>query len=102
VARPGPKKAAARPPLTPVTARQFQRDLKALARRGKDLAKLQSVVATLCSRMPLARGQKDHALKGDWMGYRECHVEPDWLLIYEVVDDKLYLARTGTHSDLFE
>jgi mRNA interferase YafQ len=90
------------PPLLPVPARQFERDLKALAKRGKDLAKLEAVVATLCSRTPLERSHRDHPLKGAWVGYRECHVEPDWLLAYQVVGDKLYLARTGTHSDLFE
>jgi mRNA interferase YafQ len=90
------------PPLVPVTSTKFDKDSRLLSRRGKDLAKLEAVVATLSSRGPLARSHKDHALVGDWKGYRECHVEGDWLLIYRVADDKLHLARTGTHSDLFE
>lgn len=90
------------PPLVPVTSTKFDKDAGLLSRRGKDLAKLEAVVTTLVSRRPLARGRKDHALVGDWKGYRECHVEGDWLLIYKVVGDKLYLARMGTHADLFQ
>jgi mRNA interferase YafQ len=90
------------PPLTPVPAAKFRKDLKTLAKRGKDIAKLEAVVATLCSRTPLTRAHNDHALKGAWVGYRDCHVEPDWVLLYRVVGDELHLARTGTHSDLLE
>jgi mRNA interferase YafQ len=81
---------------------RFKRDVKRTVRRGKDLAKLTTVVDQLASRLPLPGSYLDHSLKGDWAGYRDLHIEPDWLLIYRVKDDELQLARTGTHSDLFD
>ena len=80
---------------------RFKRDFKLCARRGYDLELLQSIIDTLRIPAPLPEKNKDHTLTGDWAGYQECHVLPDWLLIYRVVDDELQLARTGTHSDLF-
>lgn len=80
---------------------KFKKDFKLCARRGYDLALLQSVIDTLRIPAPLPKKNKDHTLTGDWVGYQECHVLPDWLLIYRVVGDELQLARTGTHSDLF-
>ncbi len=65
------------------------------------MAKLQAVIVSLCHHRPLEPRQKDHPLGGEWEGYRDCHIEPDWLLIYLREADKLLLARTGTHSDLF-
>ena len=104
MARPKKKAASlpAPPPLTPSTTKQFDKDAKTFVKRGKDLTKLQEVAATQCARRPLARSHKDPALKGDWVGCRDCHVEPDWVLIHEVVGDKLNLLRMGTHSDLFD
>ena len=56
----------------------------------------------LIERKPLSSLYRDHALKGNWNGYRDAHIEPDWLLIYRIKGDELHLARTGTHADLFE
>jgi mRNA interferase YafQ len=66
------------------------------------MAKLRAVVATLCARRPLDPKHKDHPLKGDQQGWRDCHVEPDWVLIDKVDAGELRLGRTGTHADLFE
>ena len=84
----------------------FKRDYKrakATPRRGKDLDSLvSSVVASLLSDQALPGNNRDHALSGDWVGYRECHIKPDLLLIYRKPDaDTLRLARLGSHSDLF-
>ncbi|ESY69972.1 type II toxin-antitoxin system mRNA interferase toxin, RelE/StbE family [Mesorhizobium sp. B283B1A] len=87
--------------LTPVRSGQFRRDVKRMEKRGKDLAKLRELLALLVAGQELPAIYKDHPLKGDWKGYRDAHVEPDWLLIYRIADDELRLARTGSHSDLF-
>ena len=80
---------------------KFKKDFKLCVKRGYDMDLLQSIIDTLRIPAPLLEKNKDHALTGDWIGYQECHVLLDWLLIYRVVDDELQLARTGTHSDLF-
>ena len=82
---------------------RFKRDLKTAARRGYNFNLLNEVVSTLAARLPLPEKNRDHALSGDYNGCRECHVAPDWLLIYQSDEKflKLYLMRTGTHSDLF-
>jgi mRNA interferase YafQ len=81
----------------------FDRDLKRISKRGADLAKLRDIVERLRTRQPLEPRHRDHALAGDWKRWRDCHVEPDWLLIYRVDETmgELILGRTGTHSDLF-
>lgn len=80
---------------------QFKRDIKRLMRQGADLTKLEAIVIRLVAELPLDERQRDHALSGNWRGYRDCHIEPDWLLIYRVVDDELQLTRTGSHAELF-
>lgn len=82
---------------------KFQKDLKRVQKRGYDLALLTKVLNFLVNEEPLPEKYKDHNLNGNYKGCRECHITPDWLLIYEVLDDELilYLTRTGTHSDLF-
>jgi mRNA interferase YafQ len=72
-----------------------------MQKRGKDPDRLRDVVERLRQRLGLEARHRDHALFGEWQGFRDCHVEPDWLLIYRVEEDQLILARTGTHSDLF-
>ncbi len=86
-----------------VISNRFKKDLKQAAKRGYNLALLDEVVSKLAQKEPLPEKNKDHVLSGDYAGYRECHIAPDWLLIYSVEDDALalYLMRTGTHSDLF-
>ena len=87
-----------------VLSNRFKRDLKRVVRRGRDAALLENVVNALAEKRLLAESNRDHALTGDWMGYRECHIQPDWLLIYKVHESDLILLlmRTGTHADLFE
>jgi mRNA interferase YafQ len=80
---------------------RFKRDLKRVVKRGKDISKLTAVLDLLLAGQPLPTSYSDHPLKGDWKGYRDLHIEPDWLLLYRVVGDELQLARTGTHADLF-
>jgi mRNA interferase YafQ len=89
--------------LTPVRTGQFKRDVKRLERRGKDLVKLRELLILLLDgAADLPAAYQDHTLKGNWMGFRDAHIEPDWLLIYRVEGDELRLARTGSHSDLFD
>ena len=82
---------------------RFLKDLKRIQKRGYDLALITNVIKILASGSPLPEKNKDHALTGNFTGCRECHITPDWLLIYEIVEDDLflYLTRTGSHSDLF-
>jgi mRNA interferase YafQ len=88
--------------LNPVRTAQFRRDVKVQVKRGKDMARLRAVVQALCSRETLAAYHADHQLGGGLKGWRDCHVEPDWVLIYRVDGAELILGRTGTHSDLLE
>ena len=83
---------------------RFRKDLKAVKKRGYDLRLLAAVIDCLAAGEPLPTKNRDHALSGDFSGCRECHITPDWLLIYEQYDRDLilYLTRTGTHSDLFD
>ena len=87
--------------LTPVRSAQFKRDVKRAGKRGRDLTKLRDLLATLIVQEPLAARYRDHPLRGIWKGYREAHLEPDWLLIYRIEGDELHLIRTGSHADLF-
>ena len=87
--------------LNPITGGAFRRDVKLARKRGKDLAKLRTLVELLIEEQPLPPRCRDHALTGEWDGFRDCHIEPDWILIYRVDGADLYLVRTGTHSDLF-
>jgi len=82
-------------------ATAFSRDLKRIERRNYDRALLDAVIDTLRAGESLPRARRDHPLKAEWKGWRECHVQPDWLLIYKATDAELMLARTGTHADLF-
>ncbi len=82
---------------------RFEKDIKQAQKRGKDLDKLFFVIEKLANGEPLEEKYRDHSLVGLYKGCRECHIEPDWLLVYEIFEDVLILslARTGTHSDLF-
>lgn len=83
------------------TTTRFEKDLKRVARRSKDLTKLWAVVERLVTRQRLEPHYRQHRLSGRWSSYWECHIEPDWLLIWGRDGDVLTLVRTGTHSDLF-
>lgn len=78
----------------------YKKDLKLFKRRGYNLALLNAVINTLLIPAPLPIKNRDHNLSGNHTGERECHIAPDWLLIYRVNDNELYLVRTGTHADL--
>lgn len=86
-----------------VPSNQFKKDLKLAKKRGCKIEYLRNVVNTLACGQKLNEKHHDHGLTGDYNGFRECHVEPDWLLIYRISQDalELFLFRTGTHSDLF-
>ena len=80
---------------------QFKRDVKLAEKRGKDMAKLRQALVLLIEERALPERYKDHSLGGNWKGHRDLHIEPDWLLIYQIDGKDLYLARTGTHADIF-
>ena len=81
----------------------FKKDYKRIIKRGYKAERLEKVLDYLVNKIPLPQEYRDHDLTGDWKGYRECHIQPDWLLIYKIRNDSLVLTltRTGTHSDLF-
>ena len=81
---------------------QFSRDIKKAAKRRKDLSKLRKIVTLLAAGKILDAKYRDHSLIGQWQPARDCHIEPDWVLIYTVTESTLRLERTGTHSDLFK
>lgn len=80
---------------------KFKKDFKPCVKQGYNLDLLQAAIDTLRIPAMLLPANKDHTLAGSWAGYRECHIQPDWLLVYRVESDELQLARTGTHADLF-
>lgn len=81
---------------------QFKKDYKLMQKRGKDMGKLKEVVEKLVREELLNKKYQDHPLLGKWKGTRDCHIEPDWILIYTETKDELILERTGTHVDLFQ
>ena len=82
-------------------ASAFNRDLRRIERRNYNRGLLEAVVDALRAGEQPPRARRDHPLKGEWAGWRECHIQPDWLLIYKATDAEVLLARTGTHADLF-
>ena len=89
--------------LNIVLSNRFKKDLKTISKRNYNLDLLDEVVSTLAEQKPLPEKNNDHPLTGDYSGFRECHIQPDWWLVYRVENDDLilFLSRTGTHSDLF-
>lgn len=87
-----------------ILSNRFKKDLKLAAKRGYDLELLSNVVDLLAAQEKLPSKYKDHELVDNYIGFRECHIQPDWLLVYRVQSDALilFLSRTGTHSDLFD
>jgi mRNA interferase YafQ len=86
---------------TLVTTRAFERDVKRLAKRGLDLDLLWTLAEALRTGQQLAARHRDHPLSGELKGFRDCHIQPDWVLIYAIDESTVYLTRTGSHSDLF-
>lgn len=81
---------------------QFKRDVKQAEKRGKDMGKLKAIMSLLIDGEPLPERYLDHPLKGGWHGFRDAHIEPDWLLIYKHSGNVVRFERTGRHADLFE
>lgn len=82
---------------------QFKKDYKLAMKRGYPIEELDRIIRLLAEDDPLPEKYNDHELSGNWRGFRECHIQPDWLLVYRIYNNNLILslARTGTHSDLF-
>lgn len=89
--------------LKVVYSSKFKKDYKLIKKRGYNMSKFEKLLTMLANEEKLPQNYSDHALTGDFIGFRECHIEPDWLLIYKVENEilTLTLTRTGTHSDLF-
>jgi mRNA interferase YafQ len=87
--------------LALLTTTAFERDLRRVEKRGKDLDRLEVIVNQLQAGKSLPSRCRPHALRGNWAGHWDCHVEPDWLLLYRVTDAELILVRTGSHAELF-
>ena len=87
-----------------VYTNKMKRDVRLMVKRGKNISKLTAVLSLLASRQKLPEKYRDHQLSGNLNDFRECHIENDWLLLYQIFDDKLILSAsaTGTHSDLFD
>lgn len=83
------------------TQKQFEKDLIKAKKRGKDMAKINNIVMQLINSSPLPSKNREHKLQGNFKDFWECHIEPDWLLIYKKTATDIVLIRTGTHSDLF-
>jgi len=89
-------------PLDLRTTTAFERDLRRLNKQGKNLDKLEAVVNLLQDQKPLPPRCRPHPLRGEWFGHWDCHIQPNWLLLYKVTDQALILVRTGSHAELFE
>jgi mRNA interferase YafQ len=87
--------------FTPVYTHQFEKDVKRMQRRGKNLEKIKIIICSLIAEDNLDPLHEDHNLIGNWQGRRECRIESDWLLIYKLEEGRVVFERTGTHSDLF-
>lgn len=88
--------------LTPGFSNQFERDVKRMQKRGKDMEKLKILIRSLVAEETLDAIHREHKLLGNWKGRRECRLESDWLLIYKIEPGRIVFERTGTHSDLFK
>ncbi|HEY5509653.1 MAG TPA: type II toxin-antitoxin system YafQ family toxin [Prolixibacteraceae bacterium] len=87
---------------TPAYTNRFEKDLKLMIKRGSDPESIKSIIRQLIDEIPLERKHKDHLLIGNFKDRRECHIEPDWLLIYRIEGNRIIFERTGTHADLFK
>ena len=81
---------------------QFKKDYKKVKKQNKDLSKLKIVIEKLLDQQTLEPRYKDHQLTGNWKCHRDCHIEPDWILLYQLTENTLILERTGSHSELFK
>jgi mRNA interferase YafQ len=86
---------------TPHLTKRFKKDIELVKKQGKNLDKLKAIVELLILDEELPLKNRNHKLIGDYMGHNECHIEPDWLLIYRIENDCIFFERTGSHSNLF-
>lgn len=87
--------------LMPEYTTKFKKDLKIIQKRNLNINLLKDIINLICNEIPLPPKNKDHFLSGNWSEHRECHIQPDWLLIYQIENELVIFERTGTHSDLF-
>lgn len=87
---------------SPTYTTQFHRDLKRSMKRGKEIQKLKDILSLLIEEKKLPEKNRDHKLIGPFKDFRECHIEPDWLLLYQICGHEIIFIRTGSHSDLFD
>ena len=89
--------------LSVYLSKKFKKDVKRLQKQGKDMQKLKDVIEMLCNGQILPEKYRDHRMTGDWQGFKDCHIEPDWLLVYQYINNELVLVlvATGSHSELF-
>ena len=87
--------------LTPIPSSKFRKDVKRMQKRGKDMNKLKVLLDLLINEQSLPGFYLAHPLKGDWLPFWDAHIDPDWLLLHQIKNGQLHLARTGTHADLF-
>ena len=87
---------------TPFSTKQFRKDAELAKRRGKPTDKMQAAMDALIAGETLDHKYRDHPLIGNFVGRRECHLEPDWLLVYKIAGHAIIFERTGTHADLFD
>jgi mRNA interferase YafQ len=87
--------------LKPLYLNRFKKEVLKAQKRGNDMSKLKYIITLLLQEKPLLDKHRNHKLQGQYKGLWECHIEPDWLLIYEKAKDSIIFVRTGTHSDLF-
>ena len=88
--------------LIPTYRNKFKKEVEKAKKQGRDIQELKKIIELLINEKPLPLKCKDHKLVGSYKGYRECHIAPDWLLVYMKTDTELFLERTGSHSDLFK
>lgn len=88
--------------LEPVFRKKFKKDLHRMLKRGKSEEKIKDVIKILLNEEPLDSKYNDHKLSGKLKEFRDCHIEPDWILMYQISGNRLILVRTGTHPDLFK
>lgn len=87
--------------LKPEYTTKFKKDLRVAEKRNCNMELLKAIIRLICSEEPLPDKNKEHILSGNWKGHRECHIQPDWLLIYQIGNGVVVFERTGSHSDLF-
>ena len=92
----------AKGPFRPARTSQFKRDYRLCRKRGYDMVEARKVMEALIAGDPLGARHRDHGLSGEWKGHRDCHIGPDWVLIYRIAGDTITFERTGTHADLFD